>query len=71
MNGSTDNKGAPMACAMIYWGDNFPAFEAVFNEFGAVVSLGALKKARTNSSGTEEMLLFDFSSREMRRSAVG
>ena len=74
VNGSTDNKGAPMACAMIYWGDNFPVFESVFNEFGAVVSLESLKKIRQTArqkSRTREIFLFDFDSlKPQRRSAV-
>lgn len=59
VNGSTDNKGAPMACAMIYWGDDFSGFEAVFSEFGAVLSLAALKEKRQQSK-SREMTLFDF-----------
>jgi len=31
------DKGAPMACAMIYWGSNKAKFTSVFSEFGAVV----------------------------------
>lgn len=60
VNGNTDNKGAPMACAMIYWGDCFSTFEAVFSEFGAVVSLESLKKARFKRE-SEELSLFNFS----------
>ncbi len=76
VNGNTDNKGAPMACAMIYWGDDFPAFESVFNAFGAVVSLQPLKKSRQNAGQRQkarEMSLFDFSSLKPRRrkSAAG
>ncbi|WP_010418957.1 hypothetical protein [Anaerophaga thermohalophila] len=36
-------KGAPMSCAMIYWGKNFEKFYNVFIEFGAVVDIGPLK----------------------------
>lgn len=39
VNGSTNNKGAPMACACVYWGDDVPAFEKVFDAFGSVVHL--------------------------------
>ena len=59
VNGSTDNKGAPMACAMIYWGDDYQGFEAVFSEFGAVLSLAALKD-NERQKRTREMTLFDF-----------
>ena len=58
VNGTTDNKGAPMACAMVYWGDNYPAFETVFTEYGAVVSLEALKRARQRNQ-PKELSLFD------------
>ena len=26
VNGTTDNKGAPMACAMVYWGGQYETF---------------------------------------------
>ena len=38
-NGNGEGKGAPMACAMIYWGSNYDNFFEVFLEFGAVVDL--------------------------------
>ena len=57
VNGSTDNKGAPMACAMVYWGSNFADFERVFQEFGAVLSLENLKEAKQRSV-PQELLLF-------------
>lgn len=57
VDGSTDNKGAPMACAMIYWGDNISSFETVFQEFGAVVSLENLKKMKLQNT-PKELLLF-------------
>jgi hypothetical protein len=42
-NGKDSGKGAPMSCAMIYWGENFTRFSDVFLSFGAVVSLENLK----------------------------
>jgi hypothetical protein len=39
MNGSENNKGAPMACCMVYWGRNVFQFREVFKKFGAVVAL--------------------------------
>src|SRR5574344_125668 len=42
VNGNTDNKGAPMACAMIYWGDHLNKFTEIFQEFGAVVNISDL-----------------------------
>lgn len=56
VKGSTENKGAPMACAMIYWGNRFSKFEEVFQEFGAVLNLENLKK--TKGKPQESLLLF-------------
>lgn len=39
VNGSTDNKGAPMACCVVYWGHNAARFDYVFKEHGKVVHL--------------------------------
>jgi len=41
-NGLDGGKGAPMACAMIYWGDNPHRFYEVFIEHGAVVDISNL-----------------------------
>lgn len=41
-NGHDGGKGAPMACAMIYWGDNYGRFYEVFIEHGAVVDISNL-----------------------------
>lgn len=39
-NGQEGGKGAPMSCAMVYWGNrNFAAFRRVFFRFGAVVDI--------------------------------
>lgn len=59
VNGNTDNKGAPMACAMVYWGDDFASFENVFKNYGAVLDLERLKKD-SQESNCHEMMLFDF-----------
>ena len=42
-NGSGAGKGAPMACAMIYWGQNLEKFYEIFIEYGAVVDLTNLQ----------------------------
>jgi hypothetical protein len=39
VNGQNGGKGAPMSCAMIYWGRDFDRFFAVFRRFGAAVDL--------------------------------
>ena len=43
VNGQNGGKGAPMACAMIYWGKNYSSFFSAFCKFGAVVDLRPLK----------------------------
>lgn len=42
-NGKDGGKGAPMACAMIYWGNNYHRFYSVFIEYGAVVDISNLQ----------------------------
>lgn len=48
-NGSDIGKGAPMACAMIYWGNNFTKFYDVFIKHGAVVDISNLIGERIES----------------------
>lgn len=38
-NGDEEGKGAPMSCAMIYWGKNYEFFFHTFLKFGAVIDL--------------------------------
>ena len=42
-NGKEGRKGAPMSCAMVYWGEHYERFESTFLSFGAVVDLRHLK----------------------------
>lgn len=42
INGSEVGKGAPMACAIIYWGKESGRFNNVFSNFGAVADIRAL-----------------------------
>lgn len=39
VNGKDDGKGAPMACAAIYWGTAKATFANIFSQHGAVVDL--------------------------------
>lgn len=39
LNGVEDKKGAPMACAMVYWGEQVARFSSVFKDSGYVVCL--------------------------------
>ena len=43
VDGKDEGKGAPMACAMIYWNKDMDAFCEVFIEYGAVVDLRPLQ----------------------------
>jgi len=45
-NGKNGGKGAPMACAMIYWGKNYEKFYDVFINYGAVVDIRPLIKIK-------------------------
>lgn len=42
-NGLDVGKGAPMACAMVYWGTDFDKFFDNFIKYGAVVDLSSLQ----------------------------
>ena len=44
-NGKDTGKGAPMSCAMVYWGTRFERFSEVFMPYGAVVNIENLKGA--------------------------
>jgi hypothetical protein len=43
VNGKGGGKGAPMSCAMIYWGKHLRRFSKIFTRFGAVVNLESLQ----------------------------
>jgi len=43
-NGEDKGKGAPMSCAMVYWGNRFTRFERVFSRWGAVVDITRLQE---------------------------
>lgn len=42
-SGKDVGKGAPMACAMVYWGHDFDRFQELFLEYGAVVDISNLQ----------------------------
>lgn len=46
VDGRDEGKGAPMACAMVYWGRHFDRFFEVFIQSGAVVDLRTLQGRR-------------------------
>ena len=59
VNGEDGGKGAPMSCAMIYWGDDYERFFSVFQRFGAVVDLRpqhGVSFGPLHSSGQRELV---------------
>ena len=59
VNGRDGGKGAPMSCAMVYWGKDFDRFAGVFLKFGAVVELRHLHGKHVGC-GTEPSLPLTF-----------
>lgn len=45
-HGVAKSKGAPMACCIVYWGNNVCKFRDIFKSFGAVVDISELKQIR-------------------------
>ncbi|HCL00306.1 MAG TPA: N-6 DNA methylase [Candidatus Marinimicrobia bacterium] len=58
-NGSGAGKGAPMACAMIYWGRNYEKFYDIFIEYGAVVDLSNLQGEEIGATRNHIKLKFE------------
>ncbi len=58
VNGQNGGKGAPMSCAMIYWGTDFDKFFSYFQEFGAVVDLRNLVGKKFGSPTKDRKLAF-------------
>ena len=59
VDGKNGGKGAPMSCAMIYWGKDFSRFQKVFREFGAVVNLTEMidqREAILPANGQAELI---------------
>lgn len=56
-NGNDVGKGAPMACAMIYWGQNYDKFYTIFIEYGAVVDLSNLLDQEIGSNRRQLTLI--------------
>jgi len=51
VNGKDGGKGAPMSCALIYWGINYLRFFETFLRFGAVVNIENLKGQTIGQNG--------------------
>ena len=46
VDGKDEGKGAPMSCAMVYWGQDYQRFEDEFLRYGAVVDLRPIRGKR-------------------------
>jgi hypothetical protein len=56
----TANKGAPMACCMVYWGNDFEKFQSIFLKFGAVVDITNLIGKRIAKKDEENILFQEY-----------
>ena len=56
INGQGRNKGAPMSCAMVYWGRHIERFYDVFVPFGAVVDVRHCHDAARTEEGQLNMI---------------
>jgi hypothetical protein len=56
VDGVDGGKGAPMSCAMIYWGRHYRRFFEIFRQFGAVVNLNELHSVKLGVVNSDKML---------------
>jgi hypothetical protein len=54
VNGRDGGKGAPMSCAMVYWGPRYTDFESIFMRFGAVVDIRHLHEKNLSEQNVAE-----------------
>ncbi len=71
VDGKDEGKGAPMSCAMVYWGDKVDHFKQVFMPFGAVVELRSLhgQPVGLTASAARSFLFTDFANKGQARPA--
>ena len=55
VNGEDSGKGAPMSCAMVYWGKDYEKFEKIFLRFGATVNIENLKGVSIGEGGKDPL----------------
>lgn len=56
-NGRDTGKGAPMSCAIVYWGNQIDRFADVFSPYGAVVDIQSLIGKSLGTHGQENLSL--------------
>ncbi len=64
VDGFENEKGAPMACCLIYWGNDIKKFVEHFSQYGAAIDISALKEIKKQPSPVEVLPLFDTDSNE-------
>lgn len=57
-NGLDTGKGAPMSCAIVYWGNQYSHFFETFIEYGAVINIENLHKIKI-AGERKKINLFD------------
>jgi len=57
-NGNGGGKGAPMACAMVYWGKDYDSFYDIFINYGAVVDISDLQGREIGETRNQMQLAF-------------
>ena len=57
-NGNGGGKGAPMACAMVYWGKDYDSFYDIFINYGAVVDVSNLQGKEIGETRNQMQLTF-------------
>jgi DNA N-6-adenine-methyltransferase (Dam) len=69
-NGKDEGKGAPMSCAMIYWGRDSSRFSEIFMPFGAVVNIENLKGIEIGQAHKKNKSQLDFGEFEIPKKSV-
>ena len=57
-NGNGGGKGAPMACAMVYWGKDYDSFYDIFINYGAVVDVSNIQGKEIGETRNQMQLTF-------------
>jgi hypothetical protein len=60
IGGDDDNKGAPMACCMVYWGNDFERFQSIFLKFGVVIDITNLIGKRIGKTEEKNILFQEY-----------
>lgn len=59
VDGYEHEKGAPMACCLVYWGNHVTKFIAHFSKYGASIDISGLKETQEKSSSINTLSLFE------------